>query len=457
MPRYNRIGDWLAGVGGGNPGDPASYAGLIVNGVLIDIGPGGGGSWLNDDEAAVIRYSSYEDFRFVAIHKATGAHRLLRPGVFGRTAAGGGRWATQHRDEGGWWRLDNGAPIPFPVIDFAQDDGALITQGHASNGTGLIVNPRFNDSGEMIEGRILSPNVVNSVHALSANHIAWRELDGPHVYGLPPITILPGESYQLRVAYDGIRWWVLYQASGYNGQLVLHPFNSFEGYALTSPGADAFRADLFFSHGAPLVVWATKEGEGVGQISGPWNVPLYFERRLLLKPAPPPTPPPSPPSPLPTPPTPPTPPPVPPVPPVPPPDDAAVPYEVFMSTERVGLRGPKGLFARIDPTESGQGMFGGFPIHFDREQIGPHETFELSKPDSLYALKHEATGHYLGFDATSYAEDLSRQFYTKSERYSYESPTVVKLPSGLVIAFKEYDHVGRKFVSAAVTVVKVAP
>ena len=268
MPRFNRRGDWCAGVGGVG-------VARIVNGRVIDPGPGGAGDWLNDDEVAGARWTSWDDFRAVAID-FTGIQRELRHGVFEHVYAGGGRWATLGQ---GRWILDDGTDT-LPIVGFGPD-GSLATVVERVATTGLILN-----------GVVLSYGLVWDVQIISGSQAVWREADGVHAFGLPVPNLLPGESYGLRIAFDGAHWWALYLAAGYNGQLVLHPFDSFDGYALTTPGANAYRPDVVFTDGHLRAIWATVESEQLGQIAGP--LVITQPPQSLLKPAPKPEPQPEP-------------------------------------------------------------------------------------------------------------------------------------------------------------------
>ena len=265
MPRFNPTGDhWCAGVGGDG-------VALIVDGHVVDPGPGGAGDWLNDDEIACARWSSFEDFRAVAI-STTGAHRELRRGVFEHVYGGGWRWATLGQ---GKWILDNGTET-LPINSFGPD-GSLATVVERVATTGLILN-----------GVTLSTALVWDVQILSSTQAIWREADGVHAFGVPVPNLLPGASYGLRVACDGSQWWVLYLAADYNGQLVLHPFDSFDGYALTVPGAPAYRPDVAYADGRLWAIWATVESEQLGQIAGPYDV-TQFQRVNLMPSTPIPT------------------------------------------------------------------------------------------------------------------------------------------------------------------------
>lgn len=275
MPRFNKNADWAAGLGG-------DRVAMIVNGVQVNDGPGGAGDWLNDEEITSTRWSSFEDFRASAINKA-GQERVLSHGVFNAVFSGGNRWGTlgTNGNRADLYFLDNGQKT-LPIIGFGPDGSlATVLQGEAA--TGLVLN-----------GKTLTTALVWDVTVFGAGRALWREADGPHAIGVPVPTLLPGRSYGLRAAYDGTQWWVLYQASEYNGQLVLHPFNSFTGYALTAPGGNAFRSDVVALGGALHIIWATVESEQLGQIAGPYvpqheGFPLVDLSQKATQ-APPPTP-----------------------------------------------------------------------------------------------------------------------------------------------------------------------
>lgn len=128
--------------------------------------------------------------------------------------------------------------------------------------------------------------------------------------------------------------------------------------------------------------------------------------------------------------------------------------------QTIGILSFAGKYARIDSSEKGRGMFGGYPIHFDRDSIGPDESFELSKPDDRYQIRHLNTDVILGADATQYSDDLCAQFYTSggavTSRGPYESWTVVRLrPGGTIVALIEYEQDGKDYTSADVNLVEV--
>ncbi len=137
-------------------------------------------------------------------------------------------------------------------------------------------------------------------------------------------------------------------------------------------------------------------------------------------------------------------PPIPPAPPVPPaPTSAFVLLTTFggsMQTERGGLVGPAGKFARVVPGTEGRGLFGGFVIEFDADGPDGDAEFELSKPDDRGCVTHVATGRILGWDATQFSADLAHQYYTidAGKRGGYESPQLVAMPSGLKLLVIEY-------------------
>jgi hypothetical protein len=255
MPRFNTRGDWNAGVGG-----DGIHA--LVNGQIVDPGPGGAGDWLTDDEFVGARWTNWDDFRTVALSQ-TGVQRELRHGAVGHVYAGGGRWGTLAE---GHFILDDGSEV-LPIVGFGRD-GCLVTWASGSNGL-------------VIAGRQVTAAVIYESHILDANTAIWLEPDGPHTIGMPVPRLLPGPVHGLRVAFDGSRWWALYQAE-YNGQLVLHPFDSFVGYALNQPfdphnsATWAYRPDLVILDGLKHVIWATIASEQFGQIAGPYVADTQF-------------------------------------------------------------------------------------------------------------------------------------------------------------------------------------
>jgi hypothetical protein len=131
---------------------------------------------------------------------------------------------------------------------------------------------------------------------------------------------------------------------------------------------------------------------------------------------------------------------------------AATAYSLGGSVTEFGaLRGIQAQYARIDPNEPDQGMWpGSYPVWFDRDTVGEYEKFELSPLEGgKFKIRHLATGHILGADATKSSGDVYTQFYTMPENQlgAYETFTVVELPNQKVIAFIDYGA----FISAALT------
>src|SRR4051812_15228556 len=132
MPRFNTRGDWNAGVGG-----DGIHA--LVNGQIVDPGPGGAGDWLTDDEFVGARWTTWDDFRTVAI-SITGVQRELRHGAVGHVYAGGGRWGTLAE---GHFILDDGSEV-LPIVGFGRD-GCLVTWASGSQGL-IIAGQKVTDS-----------------------------------------------------------------------------------------------------------------------------------------------------------------------------------------------------------------------------------------------------------------------------------------------------------------------
>jgi len=267
MPRFNTLGNYEAGIGGGD--EVHGYVALIVDGLVRDPGPGGGGDWLTDQEVACYRYSPMP-FRAVAINAATGANRTLRTSTLGFNAvtAGGGRWATTETQTGRIL-MDDGTEVPYPLLALGQHDGCIAMRAHPYNGSGLIVNGTILVQAATDEDVVRHGTNCWDVQVLDQGHVVWRGRDGAHAVGLPVPQLLPGGSYGLRVAKVGNVWWVLYLAAEFNGSLVCHPVDSFMGCQLTSPGALAYRPDLVAVGSRLLAVYAVNESEQTNVVVEP--------------------------------------------------------------------------------------------------------------------------------------------------------------------------------------------
>lgn len=269
MPLFNSKGDYCAGVGGDG-------VVLSVNGKAIYGPPGSAAGWITDDEILSNTWTNINDIRSIAVDRS-GHERILRMGETVNRACGGGRWALLPR-YATKWVVSDGSSTELPVVTFGSEDGCLVTW--IDHWHGLV-----------IAGRIVSESVVYVCQVLNAETAIWLEGYVPKTIGMPVPRLLPGEVWGLRVRKVNGKWWALYQ-SGYNGQLVLHPFDSFEGYTFTLPGGAAYRPD-FWSDGVNWkVVWATVESEMPGQIGFTESLPPL--RKLDQRPDPVPDPDPDP-------------------------------------------------------------------------------------------------------------------------------------------------------------------
>jgi hypothetical protein len=123
-----------------------------------------------------------------------------------------------------------------------------------------------------------------------------------------------------------------------------------------------------------------------------------------------------------------------------------------MDSEVVALVGPGGFFARVDPGHPNR-------IFFDRTTVGAHERFEVTKPDDRFAIRAIAANVLVNFAPKwECGTDLNRQFETRpaQARGPHESPVIVRMPSGQIVAYVEHEtDGGRKFTSAPLTLVRL--
>lgn len=144
----------------------------------------------------------------------------------------------------------------------------------------------------------------------------------------------------------------------------------------------------------------------------------------------------------------------PPIPPQPKPSDEL--ENVNMAGKILGLIGPGGLYARIDPNSK-------TTIHFDAHTVGGHERYEAVPiaGDTRYLLRAEAADVILSGDATKHgSEKIEAQFSVRTKPWSpghYEMWTIKKDPdSGIHLAFIRYKEQGAvvaPWIGAQLTVV----
>jgi hypothetical protein len=123
-----------------------------------------------------------------------------------------------------------------------------------------------------------------------------------------------------------------------------------------------------------------------------------------------------------------------------------------MDSELVAVVGPAGFFARVDPGQPKR-------IFFDRTAVGAHEMFEVTKPDDRFTIRAVAANVLVNFAPKwECGTDLNRQFETRpvDARGPHEAPVIVRMPSGLIVAFVEHEtDDGRRFTSAPLTLVRL--
>lgn len=121
--------------------------------------------------------------------------------------------------------------------------------------------------------------------------------------------------------------------------------------------------------------------------------------------------------------------------------------EEIMQTEIVGLLGPGGKFARVDPGDPRR-------VFFDRDSIGAHEEFEVSKPDDFFTLRAVAADVIL--NGAPGGDNIPREYETRpvDARGPHEKWTLAVQPDGRITAYVAHDFDGRRFTSAVLTVVR---
>ena len=115
------------------------------------------------------------------------------------------------------------------------------------------------------------------------------------------------------------------------------------------------------------------------------------------------------------------------------------------NTEIGAVKSVAGKFGRIVEADHGQGLFGWYPVRFDRDSPDDDCWFELSKPDTRYKLRHTKVACLLGADATEHGDPTPRPpmqaiaslFYGKPDgpdaRGILEMPVVIYDPASTLI------------------------
>jgi hypothetical protein len=220
--------------------------------------------------------------------------------------------------------------------------------------------------------------------------------------------------------------------------------------ALEAP--DRFAEDPHLSvldDGRILVSAFTSRGASLAIIDPP-----YPAAEVLPPPAPPEAPPkPPPPTDPPKPPAPPRPPDPPKAPPPAPPtpQHGFIVMEPFrneghMQTERGGIVGLGGKYARATAADLGHGNAGWYAVHFDADAPDGDAEFELTDlGNGRGVARHVKTGACFGVDTTQFLEDIRKAFYLKpseaGEPGGYEQPWLLKHPATgtkyLVVEFQQ--------------------
>lgn len=274
----NSRGQVAQGVGG---------AGAFVDNQPIASGNSGGTAWIDDDD--VVFQSCDGGCRLLAYNVTTKTTRVEASKGANFISAGGGVWAAWL---GGFGVYSSDGVRDFPNSGLGPmgPDGALALKvAYFSYGPWDVVE-KDGSRWRLTDGD------AYDIQLLGQHRAVFHDIAGIHAIGLPqPVTLTP-TIYWFRTVFVGGQPWALYQAAEAGGRLVLHPYNSLTGYAVSS-GGNAYRPDAVQLGAKIRVAYATREDEAPGTVvvadldPGAPRVDL----RTFLVPAPAPVPPPVPP------------------------------------------------------------------------------------------------------------------------------------------------------------------
>jgi hypothetical protein len=398
--------------------------------------------------------------------------------------AGGGVWAawlagvglfasTGFRVPAGPLRKDGGALLgvgPDGAIAYKPDYQALgpsrvITKAGQELAAQELAAGRSFDELEpvlMALGRIwtLTEGHAADLQLLEGGVAIWQEQQQLRTLGLPtPLQI--GAAWRPQAFAIGRRWWVSYYSD--RAGIILHPIDQRVGYTIIPLGIDCWHTARRLANGTVRFALSSGPAEQPGQVR-PHDVDFSQPVIDLVPepptPVPPPPPPVDPPTPPPRPPVPPPAPP-PPRPPTPPPASRYAPLTRYkggtMPSERGGLVGPAGKFARGHADQ--QGLMGQDTklVTIDADASDGDAEFELrARGDGRFVAVHVRTGLYLENDATRYSTGLDRQYYLKAGQGDGDGYAIMEaqqMADGTVLVFHRFDD-PRVYVGAPLVWVK---
>lgn len=258
MPRLNSLGNWCAGIGGGQ---------ISVDGVFVFAHQSGGACWVDDDRVIGQLCAAGAPCITQTWNRLT--HALVQVAAYGtqNTRANGGVWAIWGDNHG--VTTSTGLYYPLSAIGEVGPDGAIaIKTLYQSYGPWDVieVGATGNDAADFLSGKRwqLTPGDASDICLLGAGKAIWKEDGAVRARGLTAPVITTSPFWWLRARQITGTWWVLYQDA--TGRLLLHPFDSTNGYVVAS--GNTYRPD-FVSLGGGIVrvVWAVSEGERPGDIA----------------------------------------------------------------------------------------------------------------------------------------------------------------------------------------------
>lgn len=291
MPRLNSKGDICGGIGGGY----AHAAGRTI------AEPAGGTAWVTDTVVAYATGHDHDSPWWVETQDLDTGRRARVPNPAAPNSptqqeanwieAGGGL-AAFGRPEFVW--TSDGRTFPGAGLLAVGPDGSVVLRPQYHGKSDIRIVRR---DGTTIT---IPAGPAYDVHMPTPDVLVWRDQRDLRikVWGLPEPKLAPGRHYTPRaVRMPNGAWWLLYQTvEPGRERLLLHPWDSLDGYILseTHGTAATYRPDAVARDSSTVtVVWATNEGETLSSIRQTL-VDLRKPRVDLSKPAAQPTPPPPP-------------------------------------------------------------------------------------------------------------------------------------------------------------------
>lgn len=242
----NTLGQVAQGVGGGI----AAYDDHAV------AQPAGGTAWITDDE--IVYQVCANGCQIQKFNVRTGQYSTASPSGANDLYAGGGVWAAWLGGAGVF--TSTGITLPESGLGPVGPDGAIAVKVLRNSFGPWDVLERDGSRWRLTDCD------AHDIQLLGAHRAVFMCGNTVQANGLPaPSMVLPGTLWWTRTTFVNGQPWVMYQSERAGARLLVHPYDSLQGYVVTQ-GGNSYAPD-FMQFGSKLrVAYATVASEAPGQV-----------------------------------------------------------------------------------------------------------------------------------------------------------------------------------------------